>query len=72
MLYKFGTKGIWHKPASENTKARDIPATILQHFENGVIYLFTQEGVGGKHDTLTNRTVTTLLSDFTRSEWYHK
>ncbi len=63
-MYKFGTKGIWHKPASENTKARNIPAVVLEHHKNGPLYLFTLEPIVKGHDNLTNRTVTTLQSDF--------
>ena len=63
--YTFGVKGIWHKPASENTQARDIPATVLEAKKMGVIYIFTTEPIIRGYDSLTNRTATIFPSNFT-------
>jgi hypothetical protein len=57
----FGTKGIWHKPASEEEKARDIPAVILEVLENGTVYIFTFDK---KAKCLTDRTATIFDCDF--------
>lgn len=65
MKYFFGQKGIWHKPASENTKAKDIPAVILEETKEGVIYIFTFEPILKGANNLTYRTATIFPSDFT-------
>lgn len=61
MKLEFGTRGIWKKSASENSKARDIPAVILECDHRGVLYIFTFDK---KAKTLTDRTATILQSDF--------
>lgn len=60
--YKFGDRGIWHRPASETTKAKDIEAVILEEVEGGLIYIFTFEK---KAKNLSYRTATIFPSDFT-------
>lgn len=66
---QFGTKGIWHKPNSEESKARDIKAVVLRELKEGILYLFTtDEVIDGKKEYLNNRTVTVFKSDFTPSE----
>ena len=59
---KFGTPGIWHKPASERTKAKDVPAVILEQVKGGLLYIFTLDR---KASNLTYRTATIFPSDFT-------
>lgn len=59
----FGTYGIWHKPASETTKKKDVRAVVLEQLEPaGLLYIFTFEK-GMKN--LTYRTATIFPSDFT-------
>ena len=61
MQYHFGEKGIWHRPASERTKAKDIPAMILEEVKGGLLYIFTLEKT---EKNLTGRTATIFPSDF--------
>jgi len=63
--YPFGTKGIWHKPESEDSKARDIPAVVLEQTPEGVLYIFTTEPIVKGSKNLTYRTATIFPSDFT-------
>jgi hypothetical protein len=63
--YMFGVKGVWHKSASENTHARDIPATILELNKMGLLYIFTSEPIIRGYDSLNNRTATVFADDFT-------
>lgn len=62
---QFGQNGIWHMPASEELKARDILCTVLEETKEGVLYLFTNEPIEGKREYLNNRTVTIFKKDFT-------
>jgi hypothetical protein len=59
---KFGCEGMWHFPASENTKGGVIKAVILEKMKIGAIHIFTEENK--KRSNLTWRTATILPSDF--------
>lgn len=65
---KFGVKGTWHKPASERTKAIDIPAVVLEQTPEGVIYIFTFKSITRGWKNLSGRTATIFPSDFTPYE----
>jgi len=57
---KFGTEGIWYKPKNEESKAKAIPAVVLE--DDGVLlYIFTHDK---KQKTLTARTATIFHRDF--------
>ena len=59
-----GCKGIWKKPESERTKAKDVPAVVLETTlvgEAGLLYIFTYDK---KASNLTYRTATIFPSDF--------
>ena len=63
--YVFGQKGVWHKPASERTKKKDVPAVILEEVIVGtakLLYIFTYEK---RQPNLTGRVATIFPSDFT-------
>lgn len=62
--YIFGMMGIWHMPASENTKARDIKAVVLEQVKGGLLYIFTLEPTVKGAKNLTYRTATIFPSDF--------
>ena len=57
----FGQKGIWHKPASEEKKAKNIKAVVLEQTPEGLLYIFTYDR---SEKTLTGRTATIFPSDF--------
>jgi hypothetical protein len=59
--FPFGTRGIWHRCASEERKAKDVPVVVLEHLSDGTMYIFTFE----KAPTLTHRTATIFESAFT-------
>lgn len=58
----FGVQGVWHKPASERTKEKDISATVIDPASLGTaIDIYTNER---KLNTI-HRTHTIFPSDFT-------
>ncbi len=64
---KFGTRGIWHKPESEEHKAKDVPCTVLEESKVGrmrVLFIFTDAPIIKGWDSLTYRTATIMFSDF--------
>lgn len=65
--FAFGTRGIWHSPASEenNIKAQDIPVVVLEETKEGVLYIFTMRSIRRGWNNLTYRTATIFPSDFT-------
>lgn len=63
--FVFGQKGIWHRPAWDRGKAKDIPCVVLEHCKEGVLYIFTLEK---KAVNLTLRTATIFPSDFTATK----
>ena len=66
MKYKFGDRGIWHRPKSERKKAKDIPVVVLEQVkvgDAGLLYIFTYEKPMPRN--LTYRTATIFPSDFT-------
>lgn len=64
---KMGCQGIWHKSESENTKAKDFEAVVLEETSGkGLLYLFTtKEYILKGAKNLSYRTVTIFSSDFT-------
>ena len=62
--YIFGMMGIWHMPASEKQKARDIKAFVLEQVKGGLLYIYTLEPIMKGMNNLTYRTATILKSDF--------
>ena len=63
--FKFGDRGIWHMPASETTKADDIPSVVLEQTKEGILYIFTDRPIQRGYNNLTWRTATIFPSDFT-------
>lgn len=63
--FVFGMMGIWHMPASEQSKARDIKAIVLEQTKEGCLYIFTLEPIEKGAKNLTYRTATILTADFT-------
>jgi len=63
--FKFGDRGIWHCPASDDRKKQDIPAVVLEQTKEGVLYIFTDFPIRKKYNNLTYRTATIFPSDFT-------
>jgi len=61
---KFGDTGTWHKPASDDSKAKDIRATILEHCPEGCLYIFTEKPIKRGYNNLHWRTATISPSDF--------
>lgn len=66
-FYNFGDRGIWHCPASEQRKAQDIPAVVLEQTKEGCLYIFTDRPIIRGYNNLTYRTATITPSDFTPS-----
>ena len=64
MKYKFGDKGIWKCPASEDHKAQRIPAVVLEQLKTGVLYIFTARPIRRGWENLSGRTATIFPSDF--------
>lgn len=62
--FGFGTKGIWHKPASDHGKAAEIPCVVLED-TNGVLYIFTDKPIKKGYNNLSYRTATIFSCDFT-------
>lgn len=62
--YVFGQKGIWHCPASDDHKARDIKARVLEQTPEGLLYIFTDEPIIKGAKNLTYRTATIFPVDF--------
>lgn len=63
--YKFGDKGIWHRPASETTKAKKIPAVVLEQTKEGLLYIFAYGDKTARN--LSAKTATIFPSDFKTS-----
>ena len=63
--YNFGIRGIWHMPASETTKAKDMPCVVLEQTPEGVLYIFTDKPMRPGFNNLTGRTASIMPSDFT-------
>ena len=61
----FGTRGIWHKPASERTKKQDVPAIVLEQLPEGGIYIFTLKPHLRGYKNIHGRIATIFPSDFT-------
>lgn len=64
MKYFFGQKGIWRKPASEQSKAKRMKARVLEQTPEGLLYIFTDEPMVKGANNLTYRTATIFPSDF--------
>jgi hypothetical protein len=63
--FKFGDRGIWHCPASEDHKAQDLEAVVLEQTKEGLLYLFTKKTIRRGWNNLSYRTATIFPSDFT-------
>jgi hypothetical protein len=65
--FKFGDRGIWHAPASIENKIpkRDLPCRVLEHNDDGTLYLFLDKPYRRGWKNLTHRTATCFESDFT-------
>lgn len=43
-IIKFGTKGVWHKSASDKRKAEDVPVIAIRHWKKmGVLLVYEFE-----------------------------
>lgn len=60
----FGTRGVWHRPASDHRKEKNVAAIILEKTDGGLLYILTLEKVGN----LSSRTWTIPSSDFVIEE----
>ena len=63
--YKFGDEGIWHMPASEEHKKKDLKCKVLEQLPGGLLYIFTDVPMIKGAKNLTYRTATIFPSDFT-------
>lgn len=61
---KFGTRGIWRKPASDDQKAMRMKAVVLEQLKGGLLYIFTDKPMVRGHDNLSMRTATIFSGDF--------
>lgn len=63
--FKFGDRGIWHVPASEQYEAKDVEAVVLEQTKEGLLYVFASKPIRKGWENLTYRTATIFPSDFT-------
>lgn len=66
--FRFGDRGIWKKPASDDHKAADMPCRVLEHTKEGVLYIFTDKPIIRGYRNLAYRTATIFPSDFIPNE----
>lgn len=64
-VLKFGDRGTWHCPASEEFKATNIKAVVLEQTKGGLLYIFTMRPIRKGWNNLSLRTATIFPSDFT-------
>lgn len=66
MDFKFGDKGTWKSPGSEENKIKParIPAVVLEQTKEGLLYIFTLKPTRRGWNNLSYRTATIFPSDW--------